>query len=608
MKPFLLPLALCLLLCGCAPQNPPPEETLSSPPPVVTQPESPSAAPDFILDTDSSGSLFSLSEAVNGVLPLGDNLLFFSGTEYTTLTLVDTNTHTALATHETGMVLMPENATVQSLNTGISYFNGPRQETVVLDESLREIQRIPAPENLSGMPLLSPDGRTMYYCTPSAIRALDLDTGISRVLKEASYPVQGLSGLLWGDAILQLSITEQDGTWRTMYLSGETGQLLQEQEGNPILRSMGEGYFLHGRLNNLPAIVYGDAEGTPRVLHPRLDAEDVFCLTDSIATTGWENGNLILDFYSPDTGLRTASFPVSAGQFPQTLFQTADGSFWVLWTGEDGQASHLQQITPVPVQDDSIYAVPYHTRKYPDYDGLAACSVYAQELSEKHGINILVYKDAVALEPWDYHLNYEYQTPVLRRELDALDARLSSFPAGFLQTLRDKFTGLTICIVRSVEGSPESGSLTAANGIQFMDGFDAYIVLATSHDTEYALYHELSHLMETLVLTESTAYDRWSNLNPPDFQYDYDLSANQHRDGSSWLKEGSQYFIDTYSMFEPKEDRARLFEYAMTPGHEDLFHSPNLQQKLRQLCIGIREGFGLENAEEQLPWEQYLAE
>ena len=42
-----------------------------------------------------------------------------------------------------------------------------------------------------------------------------------------------------------------------------------------------------------------------------------------------------------------------------------------------------------------------------------------------------------------------------------------------------------------------------------------------------------------------------------------------------------------------KEDRARIMEYAMTPGHEDLFQSPYMQAKLRQLCLGIREAFGM---------------
>ena len=139
-----------------------------------------------------------------------------------------------------------------------------------------------------------------------------------------------------------------------------------------------------------------------------------------------------------------------------------------------------------------------------------------------------------------------------------------------------------------------------------MDGFDAYIVLSTNHDTEYALYHELSHLMETVVLTESTAYDRWNHLNPENFRYDNDYAANRNREDDQWLQPGTGYFIDTYAMSYPKEDRARLFEYAMTSGHEELFQSVNLQRKLRQMCLGIREAFGLEKSADIFLWEQYL--
>ena len=56
----------------------------------------------------------------------------------------------------------------------------------------------------------------------------------------------------------------------------------------------------------------------------------------------------------------------------------------------------------------------------------------------------------------------------------------------------------------------------------------------------------------------------------------------------------------------PKEDRARVMEYAMLPGNEKLFQAPALQAKLQALCDGIREAYGLEDAEDSFLWEQYL--
>ena len=115
-------------------------------------------------------------------------------------------------------------------------------------------------------------------------------------------------------------------------------------------------------------------------------------------------------------------------------------------------------------------------------------------------------------------------------------------------------------------------------------------------------------MIDTQVISRTNAYDSWDNFNPSDFTYDNSYTANQNRDGSKYLTPGSEAFIDTYSMSFAKEDRARIMEYAMTPGHEALFRSSILQSKLKQICIGIREAFCLEAFPESFLWEQYLWE
>ena len=56
----------------------------------------------------------------------------------------------------------------------------------------------------------------------------------------------------------------------------------------------------------------------------------------------------------------------------------------------------------------------------------------------------------------------------------------------------------------------------------------------------------------------------------------------------------------------PKEDRARIMEYACMDGNESYFTSKTMQKKLRTLCHGIREAYGLADHPEALLWEQYL--
>ena len=132
------------------------------------------------------------------------------------------------------------------------------------------------------------------------------------------------------------------------------------------------------------------------------------------------------------------------------------------------------------------------------------------------------------------------------------------------------------------------------------------VMLAAGDTSEKALYHELYHVMETHILGNSIALDQWAKLNPVGFEYDYDYLANAQRDGSEFLQPDTRSFVDTYSMSYPKEDRARIFEYAMTAGNEPLFAASPLQYKLKMLCQGIREAFGLKKSPENFLWEQYL--
>lgn len=603
-KALLSLLLAALLLSGCAARDPASAEPLeTAAAPAAMQTEAPAVTGELYMDLISEEHTlrkYALSDPILGFLVVENDLLFFSDTG--TLTLLSSETGGRIASHDSPILLSPLNETVQILNSGISYFNGAAGETLLLDKTLREIRRIAAPEDLTGMPLLSRDGRSLYYCTASAIRVMDVDSGISRVLKEAAYPVQSVSGLLLNDTILQISITEADGTWRTLFLSTENGQLKHSAEGNILPETSGTHYFL----SSSSVLLCGAADGSAMVLDARHTDTGCWYLPGSnrVVTSGLTESGSILECYDLTAGSLRAELSLPCSLFPEHTAETADGAVWFLHSDEDGQALFRWDPEQTAVSDENLYIHPYYTRSDPDYEGLAACSLYAREIGSKYGIDILIYKDAVAAEPWDYRLEYEYQVSVLRRELEALDRHLAKFPEAFLADLRSKFTALKICIVRSAAGIPESGSPEAVSGIQFLENFDAYIVLCTEQDTQYALYHELSHLMETVVLTGSTAYDRWNSLNPEGFSYDSNYHANQ--DGAQWLRSGQEYFIDAYSMSYPKEDRARLFEYAMTPGHEELFRSPHLQNKLKQMCLGIREAFNLENWSEPLLWEQYL--
>ena len=237
--------------------------------------------------------------------------------------------------------------------------------------------------------------------------------------------------------------------------------------------------------------------------------------------------------------------------------------------------------------------------------GLRACIVYAQELGETYGLDIFVGNTAVERQPPDYRLEVEYRPTVIHKQLETLEAVLSKFPEGFFDRQQRK---VTVCIVRSIQSNGESGGLAEVKGLQFWAKYDPYIALTAGDSLEAAFYHELFHVMDGKILSNTRSYYRWQNLNPDGFWYFGNYTSYRDADVSRYLQEEDRAFIDAYSMCYPKEDRAVIMEYACREGNEQYFQSEIMQNKLRTLCEGIRKAFGLEKYQGELIWEQYLKE
>ena len=94
-------------------------------------------------------------------------------------------------------------------------------------------------------------------------------------------------------------------------------------------------------------------------------------------------------------------------------------------------------------------------------------------------------------------------------------------------------------------------------------------------------------------------------LQPEGFGYSYSYDYLPEDVGSARY---DGWFIDYYACTFPTEDRARIMEYACMEGNAHYFQSDIMQSKLKTLCEGIRQAFGLEKAQESFLWEQYLRE
>lgn len=608
MKYLLAVLLAGLLLAGCSADSPAPETTAPTQPQATEATQSPQGLWDAgsgpEIATNGAVRVYPLPcSDVYAFYTMGENLLVLSGTETTRLTRLTGETLQITASADLDVFLEPATLTVTA-NT-LSYPDVDRRQLVVLDASLKEIRHIDLPQEGNGSYLLSPDQDTLYYATDNALKAWDLTTDIHRLVKETGDTPHTLLGLTGSEPLLLCSV-------------GDDIQVIRSRDGSLCwsgkvltLSVTDESYYACLPSGIAQQMVFGQGEDAPTALTP-VDplSQGTFLPRQNAAVTAssLSSGEWQLDYYRLSTGRRTASLSLDEGVSLLGVDATAEGWVYLLVDAPayGGQAIYRWDTASTAVNDPTIRTGSYYTANAPDYHGLVSCQAEADRIGESFGIQILLWDDALDAAPEDHTLEAEYLVPLLQDALSRLETYFAQFPEGFLAATVENFSGLKLCLVRSITPEPGIGSAESSRGIQYYNGTDACIAIALTEGLEQALSHQLYHVMETQILNESIALDQWEKLNPVDFAYDYSYTANEARDVGDYLDADIRSFVDRFAMSFPKEDRARLFEYAMAEGNAALFSASPLQYKLRQLCQGIREAYGLRKHPESLPWEQYL--
>lgn len=625
MKRTLSLVLVLLALCGCTSQTEPAAAPAQSP---ATAPI-PTAEPEGLYDAGSKLEVHS-NGAVRtyplhrsdslGIAHMGDDVLLFTGTNATTLIKYSGENLSISAVANLTCSIYPSDAAVQVSQSGVAYYDEKQNDLVFLNAQLEEVRRVDLPETICGTIALSTDCQTLYYCTADALRCIDLESGLDRLLKEMNFVEQIPTALHCGDTILVCSVQDAEGNWYELYISTETGQLLHETMGDVQLWTKDSFYFAVHQDGPYQELLIGDSEQGPTLLNPHTYGIAAYPVLDIggavLLSEDTEADTFQLDYYDLRSGKLTNILTLDSRE-PLYGFhaEASQQAVWFLRYDPEYHCDvlHRWDLTQAPLSGGASCFSARYTAEKPDYFGLAACRATADELSQKYGVQILLWTDATAFQPWDYTLVPEYQVPVIREELKKLETLLSMYPEDFLIKAAER-TGcgrIQICLVRSILGNaPAEGALRDAIGLQYWDdNANAYVSLAVAREQLVQnACHEIFHIIESRVITDCKAYDDWNALNPAKFQYDNDYITNLSREDTQWTEGKDRAFIDTYSMSYPKEDRARIMEFAMMPGNEAFFESETMQLKLHKLCLGIRQAFGLKKSPESFLWEQYLKE
>ena len=618
MKRWLLLLpAVLLLLAGCKQQETPPSTeaaTVSPGAPTQTQPENMGLYdPDSIIEAQTGGTVkvYELEDGFyEGVIPVGGDLVLIQSADQTVLTLLTGEYLEPAVTTELTYLTATHTGLVQLRGEQLFYLDEADKAVVYLSTSLREISRLRLPEDQQGSVCLSPDGNLVYYCTGEGVWELNLTTGVSRLLRQQQARYQSVDGIFLDGRYLRCRIEYETGEEEILLISAKTGETVEKGTDLLTLQSGGENYFLALDRGSVTEYVFGTMDGEPENLWPEDQERQLYFLPEqnAVISVDMDEVGAVLAYYDLTSGKRVSTVELSdVDTVTAVTGSSVDGRLWCLAGSGERNLLLGWDIYKSAAEDGTVYTEPHYTREARNTEGLNGLTAEITRLEETYGVDILFSEETAAAAPGDYTLETEYLVQAYERWLPILESAMAQFPEGFFRTAAQRTSSgvLHIGLVRGIYGAEEKRTLPDVEGVQYWRGGDMYLMLALDDGLYQSFFPQMMHTIETRVLSVCTAFYAWDDLNPSDFAYDNDYIRNLSRRDDWYISGDSRAFIDTYAMSFAKEDRARILEYAVLPDCGHYFRTETMQNKLRLICDGIRQAFGLEDAQ-TLIWEQYL--
>jgi len=618
MKRWLFLIAAVLLLCGCAAET---EETtptipLSTDPAPIhgTEPIG-YYDPDSALEASTEGAVraYPLNRTDSyGVVAMAEDLLLLSGSEVTTLSRLAGDSLYVSAAANLDCYIPADSPAFHAGPKGITYYDELHHQLVYLDTGLKEVSRFSLPETAVGAPALTADRKTLYYCTADAIRAIDLETGLDKLLRQTFCASQTILGLHWNNTVLECRAEDLSGTERTLFISTKTGETLYETTGYIALRTKDSAYFAAVQEGAYLEKLAGTDESGPNLLvTPDYTGTTTPVLELNAAVqSSIQKDCTELNCYDLSTGLRSQTILLPGSEAPWSMLGSPDNHcLWFLYRDAACESDILCRwdLAKSAAEDEVVYLNPRPTAANPDLAGISLLKKEAATLGNKYGVEILLWTDATYRISNSYHVEGEYQVPLLKHYLKILDKALAVYPANFLREARIGSGKICIGLVRSIAAAVTSADEPGlSSGFQFWDqNENVYIMLAVGENTVSTLYNDLALVIDNQVIISCSNFDDWEDLNPKDFNYSFSYRIASGLD-ENLFQGADRVFIDSASTTFPREDRAKIMEYAMQEGNEEFFESKIMQKKLRKLCQGIRKAFDLTKSSEVFLWEQYL--
>lgn len=588
MKKLIVIFMSLLLLCGCAAKEQQDATAATDDAQAPTQEALVSLYDaDSEVEKNTSGAVraYPLGDGIfAGLASMNERLLVISTSG--DITLLQSELGQIVATKATELMGTENGLPLWTFDQGASYYVPESNEIRMLNADLLETAKIPLPEDMVGEPVVLLQRNEVFYCTVDQIRAMDIQTGISRLVRSHSCTEQSLIGGYFNDTVIGCRVVDEQKGERILYLSAETGEMIQEDSTLGELHTNGAEYFATRKDGEQTQVLFGSADTETMCLEIEADGLiPALPLGGVVQCRAGEDG-VTLTFYEFASGTRKAE--VMLPGIVEPIAMAADHeAFWFVVD----QMLYRWDPSASLTGDNTNHAIQLYTAKNPDAKGLEMCQKRVDEIKTAYGIDLRIWTDAL-VDNESYVCQPEYRVSFLDEALTELEGLLKLMPEGFLATTGN----IRVSLVHSLEGGQPVQYWKEGNGNTFC------MIIPTEMAGDGFLWG-LGFAVDTRLWGHSRKLDTWKDLNPKSFEYTYDYEANALREDAQKY-EGD--FVDLVAMSFPTEDRARTFRAAIQPGNEELFANETLQDKLIRLCKGIREAYNAEDVTDIFPWEQYL--
>lgn len=343
-----------------------------------------------------------------------------------------------------------------------------------------------------------------------------------------------------------------------------------------------------------------------------------------IFMTSDTSGGMGMSAYST-SGSFISSFGLESGEgtlCSDLYWHEGAGGYFLIAIDNSGHDRLYFWDISASAQGGDLEMLPYCEREYSAGTALAA-EYYerAEQLSEKYGVDIKI-ADQCDTEYDDKLATRECDPARVSEGLDIVERAMSAFPEGFFSQLYyGGYHRIEIDLMGEVSNKFYVEGHYPTAFVQHSSGKVTMVlnINVGSAALEQNFYHETSHIIDRVLEWDSLYRDGalysesgWWELNPDEF-----IALNPYAGGyfdsyeimpmEYYQESFSNYFVIDYGKSFATEDRATIFELAMSGDTQRLRNGSPLYEKLEYYSLCIRDCFDTDGWDGHTPWEAALA-